>query len=93
METRLELVKLYYGNNGNAAATMRAYKNKKAMRKDPFPLFTLTRLISKSETTKTLHDISSSGRPSLEEDRAGAVVEAMTSLQSTNPHGLSLIHI
>ena len=53
----------------------------------PLPLSTLTRLISKFETTKTLHDLSSSGRPSLEEDRAGAVVEAMTSLQSTNPHG------
>ena len=87
LETRLELGKLYYGNNGNAAATMRAYKKKKAMRKDQFPLSTFTQLISKFETTKTLHDLSSSDNPSLEEGRAGAVVEAMTSLQSTNPHG------
>ena len=45
LETRLELVKLYYGNNENAAATIRAYKKMKAMRNDPFPLSTLTRLI------------------------------------------------
>ena len=86
LETRLGLVKLYYGNNGNAAATMRACKKKKAMRKDQFPLSTFTQLISKFETTKILHDLSSSDNPSLEEGRAGAVVEAMTSLQSTNPH-------
>ena len=85
LETRLELVKLYYKNNENAAATMRAYKKIKAMRKNPFPLSTLTRLIKKFESTKTLHDLPSRGRPSLEENRVGAVVEHKFACILTHP--------
>ena len=85
LETRLELVKLYYKNNENAAATMRAYKKIKAMRKNPFPLSTLTRLIKKFESTKTLHDLPSRGRPSLEENHVGAVVEHKFACILTHP--------
>ena len=52
LETRLELVKLYQKNNENEVATTRAYRKIKAMRKNPFPLTTLTRLIKKIREPK-----------------------------------------
>ena len=85
LDTRLELVKLYYTNNESASATLRAFKTKFSLRKDPFPISTITRLVQKFETTKTLHDLKSSGRPSQETERASVVLETMEALQASNP--------
>lgn len=85
LDTRLELVKLYYSNHESAAATLRAYKSKHSLRRDPFPLSTITRLVQKFEKTKTLHDSKSSGRPSKEDERTDEVLESMSELQASNP--------
>lgn len=85
LDTRLELVKIYYSNNESASATLRAFKTKFSLRKDPFPISTITRLIQKFEKTKTLHDVKPSGRPSQKPERASVVLETMEALQASNP--------
>lgn len=89
LDTRLELIKLYYANQECVVSTLRAYKQRHELRNDPFPLSTITRLVHKFENTKSLHDIPKSGRPSLFKDREEVIVESLQSIQSTSHLGVA----
>lgn len=87
LETRLDIVKLYYRHGESATAALRAYKTVHHLHKDPFSVQAITNLIHKFEFTKSLHDIPSTGRPSLSESRRQEVEESLTRLQASNVHG------
>ena len=91
LDTRLELVKLYYGSGQSAIATLRAYKAKHKMKHDPFSATSISPLISKFEETKSLHDAPKSGRPSLREERKPAVQASLQSVSSSNSDGYTSI--
>lgn len=87
METRLQLIQLYYANQRSPALTLRAYKRANDLSKDPFSETSIRNLVKKFEETYSLHDKPRSGRPSLSEDRADSVLENTISLQAANPLG------
>jgi hypothetical protein len=89
LDTRLELIKLYYANNECATSTLRAYKTRHELHNDPFPLSTITRLVHKFETTKSLHDAPKSGRNSLFEEREEVIMESLQSIQSSSHLGVA----
>jgi len=87
LDTRLEIVKLFYKNNENATATLRAFKTAHGLRHDPFTSKSISNLIAKFENTKSLHDAPRSGRPSLEEQRKDNILNTMNDFQERNVLG------
>ena len=87
LDTRLEIVKLFYKNDENVTSTLRAYKTLHKLHRDPFSTNTIKNLINKFEQTKSLHDAPRSGRPSTIEDRKDTVLNSLNSLQANNPYG------
>ena len=69
LDTRLELVKLYYKLGSSPGAALRAYKTVHKLHDDPFSATTISRLIAKFERTKTLHNAPKSGKPSLKKTK------------------------
>ena len=86
-DARLELIKLYYKCGNSSGGALRAYKAAHWLRKDPFQISTISRLVQKFELHKTLHDIPKVGRPSLKEERKDNVENVMVALQAQNPFG------
>lgn len=82
--TCIEIVKLFYISGESATATMRAYKIKYGLRKDPFSLTTITRLITKFEKTGSVCRQKGQGRLSLQEERVDAVSKTVDLLQSSS---------
>jgi hypothetical protein len=84
LPTRLEIVKLFYASGESPVETLRAYKARHSLHKDPFPLSTITRLVKKFETTYSLHDQQKAGRPSNVEDNCQVVEQALMEKQSSS---------
>lgn len=82
MPTRLEFTKLYYANGQSPTACLRAYKKEHKLISDPYTLSDIKYLINKFETTYSLHDRKSSGRPSIINDDSIETVRNSLSLQS-----------
>ena len=81
LDTRLELIKLYYKCGDSSGAALRAYKAAHGLHKDPFHISTISRLVQKFELHKTLHDIPKVCRPSLKEERKDNVENAIVASQ------------
>ena len=84
LSTRLEIVQLYYANQSSPILTLRAYKKKHGLHKDPFPPKSISCLIEKFETTYSLHDIPKSGRNSIIDDEKINRVRLSHELQQNN---------
>ena len=84
LETRIELVELFFSNGKSASAALRLYKSIYGCRRDPFSVSTITRLIQRFKETGSVADKSRSGRPSFEDDRV-SVVEEELETQQANP--------
>ena len=87
LDTRLELIKLYYKYSDSSGAALRAYKAAHGLHKDPFHISTISRSVEKSELHKTLHDISKVGRPSQEREKKDNMGNVMVASQAQNPFG------
>ena len=74
---RLDLVRLYYANNCSATDALRKFKTQKGLKNNPCNVSAITKLITKFETTFSLHDMPKSGRPSLNDEREDLVSEAV----------------
>ncbi|KAG5442359.1 hypothetical protein CSKR_109277 [Clonorchis sinensis] len=89
--TRIEIVKLYYSLGESATAALRGYKTKHGLIKDPFIVSTITRLIAKFESTRSVLDFPGKGRKSLSDERAPIVQNAVEQLQSQSTRASSSI--
>lgn len=89
LQTRLEIVQLFYANNRSPTATLRAYNNNHKITRSEFAISSITRLISKFETTFSLHDAEKSGRPSLREERSEVVLESLQAAKASNELGIA----
>lgn len=87
LDTRLEILKLFYKNGESTTAALRAYKTLHKLHQDPFSTKAIKKMVNKFEETKSLHDAPKSGRPSLIEERKETVLNALHSLQDNNPYG------
>ena len=85
LETSLEIVKLYYANGESGVATLRAYKQKHKLHRDPFTVQSVRYLVQKFETTGSVSRKPGSGRKSLDEERADDV-EGAVAATSDNPY-------
>lgn len=84
LECRIEIVGLWYENGKSATATMRAFKNKHKLHKDPFSLSTISRLLTKFEETGSVVDLPGKGRKSLQDSRSEVVVNTLEDIQSSS---------
>ncbi|KAA3669773.1 uncharacterized protein DEA37_0011453 [Paragonimus westermani] len=87
LETKLEIVQLYYRNGDSLTACLRAYKKKHKLHNDPFSIAAIQRVIKHFVEHKTLHSDKPTGRPSLVADRTKAVTDSLEIAQLANPHG------
>ena len=87
LDTRLEIVTLYYKHGESTTAVLMAFKTAHQLRKNPFSRQNLIKLIKKFKSTKSLHRIASIGRPSLIESRKDLVTFSLSRLQLNNIHG------
>ena len=87
LDTRLELIKLFYKNNESPISTLRAYMRAHNMKKEPFSVQSISRLVAKFEESKSLHDLPKAGRPSKDNERLEVIENSLLSLQEANPHG------
>ncbi len=85
IDTKLELVQLFYRNGDSLSNCMRAFKKKHNLRNDPFTLTAIKRVIEHFETTKSLHKSHSPGRNSLIDDRITVVTNSLEAMQHDNP--------
>ena len=84
LETRIQLVELYFANGNSASAALRAYKVSHGYHRDPFSASTISRLIQRFRETGSVKDKPRSGRPNLEEERKVTVAGELEAQQS-NP--------
>lgn len=84
LETRIELVELYFSNDKSASAALRAYKVIHGCHRDPFSVSTISRLVQRFRETGSVNDKPKSGRPSLDEDREKIVADELEA-QQENP--------
>lgn len=63
-------MKLYYVNHKSAAESVRDYKTRNSLKLELFAPATIIRMIGNFVKTKSLHDIPSCGKYSLEAQRA-----------------------
>lgn len=73
VNTRIEIVKLYYSHGESTTAALRGYKTKHGLIKDPFTVSTITRLIEKFESTGSVLDLPGKERKSQSDERAPIV--------------------
>lgn len=89
LDARLRIVQLYYQHGCSPIVTLRAYKKENNLIHDPFTCRAISDLIKKFEETKSLHDKSRSGRPSLDEERQAPIMDALQTVQSASPYGIA----
>lgn len=89
MKTRIEIVELFYMNSRSPSATLRAYKTKHKLIRNPFDVRSVSRLMEKFESTGSVHDCPKTGRPSLVEDRKERVAEALQELKGEHEFGVA----
>lgn len=87
LQTRLQIIQLYYGNASSPCLTLRAYNKANSLKHSTITLKSITALVKKFEKTYSLHDKPRSGRPSLMEERAGVVQQSLETLQTANAYG------
>ena len=92
IKTRIEIVELFHQNNGSAAQTLRRFKTKHQMNKDPFTLSTITRLVKKFHETGSVLDLPKSGRPSVSEEVVEEVKAANKQGKTISPTGCFSAH-
>ena len=77
VEDRVLLVKLYYSNGFSPKETIRKFKTTKNMKKDPFSLSTITKLVQKFNITGSVMDLPRSGRPSFDDEKVEEVQDVL----------------
>jgi hypothetical protein len=90
---KVELVKLYYQNGSSASAALRSYKSAHGLKNDPFPPWTISRIVQHFEETGSVLDIPRPGRPSLQTSRMEVVQQALHESSSNALHISSVRHI
>lgn len=83
LQTRIELIELYFENGRSGSATLRAFKTAHNCHRDPFSVSTILRLIERFRETGSVADRPRSGRPSMEGERETTIEEELETQQST----------
>ena len=68
-KTRVGLLRAFYQSGNSPSSGVRRYKTENNLRKDPYSVSTVTRLIDKFETFGCICDRPRSGRPSFSDER------------------------
>ena len=84
LETKLELIQLYYKHSNNLTLCMRAFKKKNNVHNNSLTLTAIKRVVDYFEATKSIHPISSPRRPSMFEERFSIDKASLTELQNEN---------
>ena len=81
-ETRIELIFLYAQNHESCLQTLRAYKTKHKLHRDPFAVTTIQRLVTRFKATGSVNDSPGKGRKSLREEREEEVEKTVAEITS-----------
>lgn len=76
---RRDLLRCYYASKNSPTGAIRLYKKQKDIKKNPCKPQAITKLVKKFEETYSLLDAPRSGRPSLQENRTEAILDALQS--------------
>ena len=77
MQTRLQIIKLFYANESSPILTLGAYNKLISSNHSTITVHTISALVKNFEETFSLHDKPRSGRPSLVEERKDLVMESL----------------
>ena len=69
LQTRIEIVQLYYINGQSRIQAMRKFNSAHGFKNDQFTLSAITKLVTKFETTGSVLDQAKCGRPSVSDEK------------------------
>lgn len=87
LQTRVELVKLYYAQGNSATACLRRHKTAHQLHDYVCSESTVRRLIARFESTGSVMDLQRSGRPQVGDQTVEKVASTMVELQTNRPSG------
>jgi len=84
-----QIIKLYYQNGESPVTTLRKWQTLKKLHKAPFSKQFVSNLVQRFEETGNVAGRTSTGRPSMQNERLPVVEETLAEISSSNVYGCS----